>query len=265
MVAISFVGYLIKPTAIILLIAIFLVRFLYLIINKSGFKWKLYLFVFLVGFGSLGLGWKTFVKVQNIIEIEDNKSMPITHFIMMGLNKETNGAFYGEDVEYTWQFDSTADKRNANSVVIKQRLKAMGIKGYVQLLGKKILLTFCEGDFFWGKEGDFAKYDFDHGNLFLKNLYYPDGDFHNIYLYYTQAVWLILLGLSGGAIAEKGNENYTLVHCALFGIVLFLLLFEMRSRYLIPFLPFFCMAAVFGLKSLIDTITKFELRKKVMK
>lgn len=257
---ICFVGYLIKPTSMIFWIALILVNAFYAIARKTSFGIGKFLIIVSVFIG-LNVGWQIYQKHQQIIEIDFNKSMPMTHFMMMGLNEETNGAFCADDVNYTWQFETTEEKKMGNIKIIQERLQNFGFGDYLSFIAEKFKYIFCEGDFFWGKEGGFASYDFETGNVPLKNYYYPDGKYHVAYLYVTQGAWLLVQLLFIGTIIRDQDENMTLLHCTIFGLILFLLLFEMRSRYLIPFLPLFCSGATIGLSEINNKI--YEIKDRI--
>ena len=146
--------------------------------------------------------------------------------------------------------------------VIRQRLGQMLSEGtYLNFLYNKLNRVYCEGDFFWGKEGNFASFDYVNGHTFIKSIYYPEGSRHGIYLYVTQGIWVAALLLATGGWNSKMREDCTLAHLTIIGITLFLLIFEMRSRYLIPFLPIFSAAAVFGLEGY---VTMKEIRRKTL-
>lgn len=104
-------------------------------------------------------------------------------------------------------------------------------------------------------------FDYENGHTFIKSIYYPEGSRHGIYLYVTQGIWVAALLLATGGWNSKMREDCTLAHLTIIGIILFLLIFEMRSRYLIPFLPIFSAAAVFGLEGY---VTMKEIRRKTL-
>ena len=258
-----FAGYLVKPTAVILWIAYVIIQVLYLFRQKKRLHLLLYLLIFGVCFWGLNAGWSAYKQRQNVLPVYySNVSVPMTHFIMMGLNQETYGAYLTEDALYTESFLTTQDKMEANMPVIRQRLGQMLSEGtYLNFLYNKLNRVYCEGDFFWGKEGNFASFDYENGHTFIKSIYYPEGSRHGIYLYVTQGIWVAALLLATGGWNSKMREDCTLAHLTIIGITLFLLIFEMRSRYLIPFLPIFSAAAVFGLEGY---VTMKEIRRKTL-
>ena len=81
---------------------------------------------------------------------------PLTHWVMLGLNKPESeggtsigyGAYSQEDADYTTIQPSYQDKVNANKIVIKQRLKDFGVKGYIEFLFKKFKYVWNDGSYY---------------------------------------------------------------------------------------------------------------------
>ena len=252
---ITFIGYLIKPTVVICVIAIILINVLY---NIFDLKKVLMIFVevliFMIVFLTLNSIWKLYIQKQHMLKIDENRATPYTHFIMMGLNDENTGAYIYSDVEFTESFDTVNEKKKHNIEVIKERLNNFGFVGYLNFAFTKARWITSEGNFFWGGEGDFA--NFEKCDNFLKNIYYTNGKYYEIYKYYQQGLWILIMILITsniiGIFKRENNKYESILYMTIFGIILFNIFFEARSRYLILYLPCFIMAAVFG----IENITK---------
>ena len=59
-----------------------------------------------------------------------------------------------------------------------ERMKDMGIAGYLRFLAKRCLLFYNDGTYAWGGEGNFLWLFFsspdNHIAVFLRNIYYTD-------------------------------------------------------------------------------------------
>ena len=82
---------------------------------------------------------------QNKTDLDENKQMTITHYLMLGLNPYTEGVYCEEDMVYSRDFPDVKSRQKANLEVAKSRLKSMGAKGYIELLIKKNISTSIPG------------------------------------------------------------------------------------------------------------------------
>lgn len=275
------VGTLIKPTVVIPLIAVILIHFFYHLKNKkllfkSALPFLLACAVFVISNAS----YQAFAAAH--YPKNEDMSTPMTHFAMMGLheNKLPNGfsiygGYYNPDVQSTATQPTKEAKVAHNLNVIQNRIKKMGVFGYLEYLNSKARWITSEGNFFWGGEGNFANFDY-MTDSFVKELinsgsnifgmYLKEdgktqpGDAFDIYFYFSQAVWIILMFFLILPLFLKdkgfGNKNVMILRCSIFGLMLFLLLFEGRSRYLIYQLPYFILLASYGASNLLKQIQK---------
>jgi len=250
-------GYTIKPTSLIVLIAILIVESVNLF---SEFDWKLLrnkllsLSTILVAIPLILL---LSVFLRNVVGIEVNREAKFTylHYIMVGLNQNTDGIYSDQDMEYSASFD-TIEQRNAGDlVIIKQRLNNFGIKGYLAFLNNKALVNFADGSFAWNREGNFF-YQIPERNSkisrLLRDVYYPNGKYYLVYLTAIQLLWFVVLILIACNCSKlkSPDDQTTTVMLALVGIIVFVMIFEARARYLFSYTPFFIIGAGLGLKKL---------------
>ncbi|MCI6639267.1 MAG: hypothetical protein MSH10_00495 [Pygmaiobacter massiliensis] len=196
------------------------------------------------------------IKSYNPMEYYLNKeaSLSITHYLMMGANEGWDGGYCQEDVDFSNEHLDRADRQKQNIEVFKARLKEMGPAGTVNLLLRKHLLNYNNGQFAWGYEGNFYKTENENTDalaVFLQQTYYriwqdPKGQ---VFALIQQVVWLtVLVGATGLAFGNNKQKYWSQVETValtLLGITMFLLIFECRSRYLYLFTPLFvCMFAV---------------------
>lgn len=264
-----FIGYLVKPTIIICLIAFCVIEIIDLIAKKK----LLYIAVLLgtlIGVCFLvSLGFGRLQKSMGIIK-DPNKEFGITHYLMMGINSETMGGYNGQDTMFSILQPNKVERSQANIRVYKERFQEMGIANYIKFLLKKNLINYCDGSFSWADEGGFWAETYPSKNMFGKILksyftgtqsYETDVqelehaailyDSHNII---AQTCWLvILIGILGNLRSNLRNLDIkSFVLLTILGLSVFLLLFEGRSRYLFIYSNYYVVAFALGIDEIIQ-------------
>lgn len=203
------------------------------------------------------------IPVKAVFQIEESEvnryEFPNTHYIMMMLN--TSGGFKQEDVDYTWSFDSYEEKREANIQRIKERLADRGVLGTIKhILYTKQLRTWADSCI----AGDnYVSRTPIRENSFSQQLFSMNGDWHWICLLYTWIVHIMLLAgilLSSILSFQKKIEEQKMLigRIAVFGVFLFLSLWECNSRYLFTVMPVIILVASDGIFLLSDRIAEDE-------
>ena len=115
---------------------------------------------------------------KNQIVLDSNQRLGMSHFLMMGNNEEGGGLYVGDDVAYSRSFATPQERKKANIQRTFERMKDMGIAGYLRFLAKKMLTVYNDGTYAWGGEGNFFMVVFpqpdNHIAVFLRNIYYAD-------------------------------------------------------------------------------------------
>lgn len=215
-----------------------------------------------VGAGA-GIGSYCVAKTAIAGETDMGRSMPMTHFIMMGMSENPFsvgiGGFCYDDVNYSAQFGSTEEKMTGNINRIKDRFAVYGAAGYLKHLFRKAVWVMGDGTFAWQLEGGFYQEDYSQNDserqAKLRELYYGRyGAYDDTRLQraagIATGVWFFVLLLFAVPVRLYGKKRTWLYMTALagFGCVLFTLLFEGRSRYLINYLPMFAIVAAVTLR-----------------
>lgn len=257
--AASVIGFFIKPQTAIITIAIFLVALLSHKLNKERLK------ILLKRFGCLFLSLLiTFFSATAYMNyrtkdiLPDNlkyqNEMPFTHFLMMGMNPETLGNFYLQDVLDTMGIPGKEEKMQFNLKVIQDRLSHYGFAGYVTFLGQKSAMLYHDGSFGYGQEGGFRRSKPFHDgplSVALQNTLFQDSGGYQLYHLMLDAFWLlVLLFLFLPAVFQpkrRPEPGVAVLRLTIIGLTLFLLLFEGRPRYLYHQLPIFILLAVYGM------------------
>ena len=185
--------------------------------------------------------WINIFQKDNRLSINKEYEITYTHFIKMGLNNNTNGGYWHNDVEDSFSKATKMERQEENLNEIKLRVRNYGLLGLLKHQIKKTLTIYNDGTFGWGLEGRFyykiKESDFkmaDH----VRNFYYGDGEYYHIFKYITQGTWLLILFLLIGNIFERNLTNkIRVIYLALIGLFLFESIFEARSRYLYIYIP----------------------------
>lgn len=258
-------GFMVKPTVIIVLVAL-------LIFGVFGTKHKVERLGFFKALGIAVLGFalvyfpmqqmRTQVMVRSGVteaHIQEVK-YPATHFLMMGMQKQPSpfmperyqyGKWYARDCTTTYSEKGQQAKMQANLTVIGARLREFGPGGYLRFLSDKGRWVLGDGTMYFGGEVP-TDGCFQTGPLstFLQKFFWKNGEFYTATAHLLQAFWLCTLGLCCLPLLHR-EDDYAAPLCAVSrlsvcGIILFVLLFEGRARYLINYLPLFLVLAAYG-------------------
>lgn len=267
------IGYLYKPTVIIVFIAFLIISIFagatMLLRHTLKVKKVIKIGACIIVAMLVVVTLDKVVLSMNKTNLDENKSMTITHYFMMGLNEDTEGVYNEDDVNYSKSFEDKATRQEGNIQVIKQRLQKMGVFGYITQLAKKNLSNYNDGTFAWAREGNFFMEIPEKNEVvatFLRKFYYWYGagqeNYYQIFAAIEQVIWFLVLICCVGCILPQKRINNVegLIALTLIGVSLFLLLFECRARYLYIFSPLYISLAGVGL----DRINCFlhELGKK---
>ncbi len=253
----ALLGYLIKPTVLILFIAFLLIKLcrwtVCLLQRKCNWKQLGISCAALASAVALFVLANVTVKLIDQTDYDENAAFGSAHFLMMGANESTNGVFSQADVDFSASMPDPKTRSQENINVFFERVKDMGGTGFFKHLVSKNLLTYNDGLFFWGGEGNFyisAEQSDNSVAHFLQSVYYSNDiepSYHAYYATFAQMLWLtVLLCVCIGTFGKR-SKGELLISITLLGVSCFLLLFECRSRYLYLFCPLFVILAGVGL------------------
>lgn len=263
------VGAMIKPTAVIVLIAIGLgwllcIRTKQTICVVGALVLCMTLSCVVVAKAISLVGTEVMERTGVSAEYVEQVRFPMTHFLMMGMQKQTSpflenryqyGKWYADDVNLTFAQVGQQAKIKANFEKIGERLQTFGVLGYSKFLFDKARWVLGDGTMYFGGEIDIIPTCFQQTPFAqaLQNLYWRGGALYNAVLaHFLQGVWMVVLGFCAIPIFRRISGEFateiTIARMAVLGIFSFVLLFEGRARYIIPFLPLFLLLAAFGCK-----------------
>ena len=224
----SAITYKMRAVGVFVLIA----YIIYLVINnKLKIKEKLIkimpvILSFMIGLFVINIFTNNFYKDKN-----NKKEFPVYHWIMMGFNSESFGYYTQKDYELSYSKKNIEERKAFNKSEIKKRIDNLGVKGTTKLLLFKIYTIWSKGDYSYQKYISLLKdYNFSYKYLAEdKNL--PI----NYLLQVSKTSVLLLAFLAVIKLMKQKEKSFILI--ALFGAVIFYLLWEVCPRYGLSFLP----------------------------
>lgn len=232
-------SYLMKPTAIIPVIAIAIIELAYLFhqFDVKKFNYLNYILIILFIMSAVGTKYAYQVKTdqQDYVHINKELKIPAIHFIGMGLHGE--GGFDKNDANKMYASRSTKEMKKVSNENIKKQIRKYSLAQYGLFLLNKNRNNTADGSFGWLQEGNFID---KKPNNFIQNWVYPKGEYLHYFHVMVQIIWILalLILLVDKRRTESLHKNEMIFKLALLGGLTYLLIFEGgRSRYLIQFMP----------------------------
>lgn len=254
------IGVLIKTNVLIAFIGIVI----HYIMTQKGWKRMIYVLCIIILF--IGINIIYHQAISSLAPIEKSEmGFPFTHWVMMGLveGEQGPGAYYHSDVEYTMALKSNhysnVDIKEKHLEVIRNRLTDYGFQGYISFLNRKINFTWSDGTYYAPeklsrsplRENVFQQYIFGEKSLAFK-----------VICHIIQVAVLALVWVGGIGLLKSTNKLEQLLTITLFGVFLFLLIWETRSRYLVLYIPVILVLAVYGIDILNSWINTYGNNNK---
>lgn len=243
------IGAEIKVTVLIVAIALF---FQYVFHSDKKAKTIIFLSV-LCSFLLVSYGFKVWSYRTVLQEERASEGMPVTHWLMMGLQGDGSYSWYDE-----WEITCgvPAEERvGKNLQVIQERLEDMGLQGYLQLLYRKTCRTFGSGT------GEmYYNYQYQDNSSPVNWVYeivLQQGKYFSIFNNLSNAVYLLWIGfgvVGASLILMRGSSLRIRFapYLAMIGFWIFMMLWESNHRQLINQWSLFLITATIGLYLLWD-------------
>ena len=238
-----FVGMKIKMTVIFILVG-----FIFYYFIKHKFK-LLFSFcaIFLVSYLCLNSIYQSQVvnRQSFAFKVNDYGSIPITHWIMMGIedknadnsSRNSYGGYNENDYKLTQSYTSASESVSMHFNEIKRRLKLYGVVGYFDYLTKKAVNAWGDGSYFVQVALGMNHFN---NNTSIQNFFI--GNSNDIILYFeisVQMAFLFIICFSSWYCLKHRCTDTLIEHVAIFLLFIFLLFWENRSRYLYNYIPLF--------------------------
>ncbi len=204
--------------------------------------------------------------INNIVlhnkEWLSEEKLPVEHWISMGL--EGNGGYNDEDWKWIKQYPTYEQRKIAAREHIKERLQQYDTNTFFKHLNQKLKWAWTDGSFYAAEK--LRRGPVDNDSTLLEFIL-PDGKYSLYYKYIPQTMhFSMLLFMLVGLLNNIKNRNYNnkniIIYILFFGNVIFFLLWENRSRYIIPILPFLMIAQLDGIDFIVNRIKKKEKNEK---
>lgn len=187
---------------------------------------------------------------------------PVVHWIMMGLNERTGGGFAGEDVDYTKSFEGVEAKKKADVERLKKRVADMGPSGLILHGFVKMARVWAMGD-----DDSLQKSSYAHDYPVLYERFMGSGN--GWFLVYMQAFRMaiyVLLTMSVLRQLRQGACRELFLYTLTFlGAVLFFLIWEANMKYNICFMGVYLILMADGTEALRHQICLYKIAKKKKK
>lgn len=238
------VGFKVKAFILIILVALVIVLFLK---NNKLFREKIILILvavvsFVIVDITLTNGMDKVIGLNE--ELYEQYQFPTSHWIMMSLNPKEDGGFVQADYEETRDIEGKGNKDRLAKEKRTKRVEELGTKGLINhLLYKKVKRTWSVGSMGVNDYGQRKNVY----QSFLHDFMTRNGKYHKYYYILSQSTHLILIFfmlICGGISFFRRNDELNILNITIFGLLLFLIIWECNSRYLFSFIPFFTLSAL---------------------
>lgn len=194
---------------------------------------------------------------------KEKNEIPIEHWIATGL--VDSGGYSAEVYWMTVSAEGVEAKRAVDRQFIRDTLEEYGVSGMVKHLEDKIQFTWGDGVYFAPEK---LKREPVKESALHSWVLYDGRDYQKTYMYCSAVQLLLLAGILLSVLRnflEKGRvREVQAMQLAVFGLFLFLLIWETRSRYLVNFVPVFLLLGMDGMQGLYRLIRGKRLTAAVL-
>lgn len=251
---VCFFGAAIKPTVLIVLIAMLLLglcRFLGRGSQRQPAWRRAALVLVAVALGAApGMIFQNASTAYLAGSANPDGQLSATHYLMLGMNGETFGGHSPDDVTFTESVERLEDAQRANLARAWERLSARTLAENLKFFSVKAFKAYNDGSF--AAHSSFLALEIpkrtDALSIFLRQFYHARGAYNLLYHTIVQGVWLGVLTLCAyAAFARRKNATVAMLSLTLIGLTAYLLLFEVWPRYLFLYAPFYAILASMAL------------------
>ena len=191
------------------------------------------------------------------------------HFLKVGAQTAPGpygplyGAYNQSDYEQTLAIRGSSEKFHAGLDAYLDRVGAMGPGGYLQFLNDKLLWVTGDGSFFTWGEGRMTGRDFlstAAADRWLQDLFDNTGPHFQWMLSVWQGTWFAVLLLVAVPLLLRTptlmRPEISALRIALLGLLMFVLLFEGRARFLYLYSPYFIILAALSCQAVVQRLRK---------
>jgi len=265
---ICFAGSAIKPTALILLLAMALVLGVRTLLTgalRTGWKRVLVIITALALGAAGGILLQRAAVAYMSGEVVPQAQLSETHYLMLGMNGDSLGGHTDADVAYSTSFATLSERRQASLARAWERLSSRSFAENLTFFSAKLYKAFGDGTMAQSKSFLVMEQPARTGwwAALLQQVYFTDGRYNALFQTVQQVFWLFILLLMPVAMFGKsGNQKVTAVLAVtLTGLGMYLMLFEVWPRYLYLYSPVFVVLAAIGIDTLRRRVSRWWPRR----
>lgn len=245
----SFIGAAIKPTVLIVLIALVILSVCKMLTQKLSTR-KILKAVIIAGVILMGMIPGKLFADCTVVWLTGSTNPAEEHglgyWFLTGMNGETYGGHSAEDVNYANSFTEYSERQNACFTRAWERLSGRTLTENLHFFAVKAYKAYADGSF--ASHSSFLPLETpkrtDSLSLFLRSLYFKRGTLMPYCQTIVQVLWLMVLSLCAyTAIRLRSHPVVAVLSLTLLGLTAYLLLFEVWPRYLFLYAPFFVILA----------------------
>jgi len=224
------IGFQIRPTVIITVIALCISRLFFpkctnSFYGKRALAWcAVFGLCFLLSCCTL-----TTITTKHLQDPERTGEFPITHWLMLGLSED--GRYNFDDVDYTMLYETKEEKETANIAEIENRLTSRSPKELFLFGCKKLYNVFGDGSDQYTQQDTYQ----EHQTKWFEILYGSKNSLPRLYckMFRLMEIFLLFVCIVR-TLRTKDTSRYVLLVNYL-GAMLFFLLWEANKKYNISF------------------------------
>lgn len=201
-----------------------------------------------------------YTKVTFDSEWIEKESFPIWHYFMMGLKND--GGYNQEDVDYTSSFNGKDNKKKRDIKVLRERLSNYISNGeLLSFYTRKAVYTWGDGTFFAHRKLALEPvFDYKIREYVIE---YNGNNYAYKLLAQVQSVLMLIFIVIGifyrKYLSKKQQDLQILLNIIIFGVFVFFLMWEARSRYIVNFIPILLLSSYLGIVAIKRRYSYFKL------
>lgn len=190
----------------------------------------------------------TGIRSQVDIKFDKEKEFGFTHWLMLGVNKESGGSYSQGDYDLSYAAPSKEERYKVNIAVIKDRVGKMGVLGTADLFIKKTMSIYSDSTFSYNTDNpkDIPLFENKYlYNKYLNEVYMGLNKSSFYYSSFKQSIWLGILLLCSSLVLVykklkiRTKEILTIIAVLILMVSTFHIIFETRARYILFMTPLY--------------------------
>lgn len=205
------------------------------------------------------------IVLNNVIiprkEITEQVKYPTEQWIVMGL--QGVGGYSQEEYEYMNQFPTYKEKKEAAREQLKQILSEYDTSSFIKHLTEKLKYAWNDGTYFAPEKLRREPVN----NTILHEFVLTSGKYKDYYKYFPQVMHMsmlifILIGICKTIKDKDFKDKNVILYILMLGFIVFFLIWENRSRYILTCVPFLMIAQLKGIEIFANYHSKDKIQNR---